>query len=1145
MNEIKGYCPKCGRVLYRDAKDATVHCYGCNSEVTPQATPDVDKCVDSAASVAVFPTFDDPGSAQVYVENLLATYDFDEYVSSADIELPKLAKAVEEVKMKSGTVGATWLLDFTSVVIPVTKKLEALSELERRIGERYDPTDLSDAYELFDIYSRIGSALIDARDGLLVRLSSDVEYAERFGLDSKNLEQMKARLTSFTTAIGAIRDYADVTALPAYAAAKAELSEKRRAELSAEGISAEDVYAASVSYYESGEYGYNEAIRGFERIIGYKDSAEYIERINKYFSFHKEFFLFMGKTYIFKKINGSTFNVTGGQNTDSEKSVDASTESESESAGPAYSLFEVIDGASAPHPTIVGITRIVGCYGTRIYYFNRNGCVCSFDLAEEREHRLVEGAPDDYITDGKGYYVRLCRGKNAFVFKKKLKTEEEKPGCLAAFFGHTTTVDVKGNNYSAILVDMSEDTATVAVPEMLDVADFYGDSLFYTYAVDTGKTNADGEKLYKTRLMLCDLSEITNEQILDESCEIHNVCDGRVIYSLWMPNALNRSLHAYGIKDGTDVCIEKNIYAYNSVHKGYVYYTVGNARYLPLVRNNLEGNERKEIMTDIERILFARGEWLYIQRGSGINAALFKIKRDGSRLVWICSQFRYIVRFTENYIYYIDTFDTLHIVRVDGMNDRVIADEIAFNAENPEAYVAFSDDGIYYQRRETVEPGSKKKAFSLYKMDLSGHNVRKIAFNIQKMLDFDKDVLYYSVNERTRYKLTIPKGKKEGSEIRYDYFNIKRYYKLDKSTDTSELILTKGLPHGKSTYQQGCSGKSVTEDIIYEPAPVVHTYKRRGLAGVGAVAASTDEIPTKKGANPLLITSGILLALLMIIGLAAESVALLVIGAVLTAVSILLVSGALRRATTAIPEVHVKHKIGCIAVYVMVLIAFIASAIGMAPRGQSASENRPDYVYVNSGYTYYVYSQNQYYNFTPSITGDYRFVSYGDYDTRISIYRDGYQVGHDDEDGDNQNFDLTVYLEAGNTYQIDLYRYNGSESSMYTFFISDVQNNLTTGSASDPRVMEAGVDYELYMRSGDEYFFAFTPAYSDYYAVFSEGDTDVRVTVYDQFWNEIGSNDDHDGTDFYYSDYYYYGNTYYFKVDLVGATGYTTIRVNK
>ncbi len=1170
MNEIKGYCPKCGCVLYYAPKDNEVKCYACDNTVTPTSACGTDKDVNTGETPVFVPRFEDPDSAQVYVENFLSTYDYSDYVYGSRIELSGLSEAIEDVKIKNGTKGSAWLLDFSSVVVPMTKRLDACAELARQIGERYDPADNADAYEVFDSYTTVLGLVLDARDAVLARLNSDVEYARRFGLAEELLVGMCEELEKFTERVNKLAAPDDISDIPEYIAAKERLSEERRLALLENGVYAEEAYASALNSYEMGEYGINAALDLFESIRGYKDADEHIARINRYFSFHQEFFCFMGKTYIFKRKAATAFDVSAAGGDSGAKNVDAPAQS-ADGVGPSYSLFEVVDGKPAKHPTVVGITKIISCYGTRLYYFNVKGGLCSYDLADERENVLDVGEVSDYKTDGKKHYVRICRSGSSFVVKKKLRFEQEKKGCLEAFFGSKETVEEEGNNYSIILVDMREDSARVIVPELVDVADFYEDSLFYTVAEKSDRRTADDKPVYTTRLMLCELPAATCSPVLSEACEIHNVYNGKIIYTLWQPNALNRELHVYSIAAHTDVTVERNIYSYVSVERGFIYYTVGNADYRPLIRNNLEGTDRREIMTNVERILFVRGEWIYVQRGSGTNAALLKLKLDGSRLVFICSQIKYIVRLTASRIYYIDAFDTLKMVRSDGRGERAIAEDILFDPENPGAYIAFANDGIYYQRSELCEPDAKKKSLSLYKMDDDGHEVRKIAFNIAKMQDFDSDTLYYSVDERVRYKLTIPKGEKEKPEIRYEYFRLKHYYRLDKNTDTPELMLTTGTPHGKSSYSSGCSGKTVDAEIIYEPAPIVHTYKRRGLAAVGAVAGEESLVDklnaAKSGNSPFAVVSGLIMLAFFIARLCIEpsagSVAFCVIATVISGAILMLVSGLAGKILPAIPEVKVKNRILAIFTDLIIFILCFVGIFTMIPEPGSDFDSA---VEIRADGSYYVsledYGDNYYFVFTPTETADYTISSLSYYaDPAVELYEDygSYKsyIAGDSDSGDGDNFSLTRRLYAGTTYYICCSMQNRRSNNGFDLFIAkESYAGGGSGSNSDSGgngtsftrayIAQQGVDYQVYISSvGDKVYYKFTPNNSDYLAIQSSGGYDTKVTLYDSNYNQIDyDDDDGDGNNFYLSRYFASGNTYYIVVDMYSGTGSFSFRIS-
>ena len=319
--------------------------------------------------------------------------------------------------------------------------------------------------------------------------------------------------------------------------------------------------------------------------------------------------------------------------------------------------------------------------------------------------------------------------------------------------------------------------------------------------------------------MVCDIAQVTVTKVLDEDCEIHQVYENRIVYTLWVPNDYNEDLHVYNMDTGEDILIEKNIREFNRIIDGMLYYTIGNAEFEPLVRNNFEGTQREQVMLNIKNIEKVRAGWFYVTKGYGYNKALVKIRTDGKVRIPICTAIKEINRFEGNYIYYTDAFNCLRVVRVDGKENRIIAEKVST--------VFPAKDGLYYCREEKV--GDRESALSLYMMDRNGMNIRKIVFNVDKVQNDDIDnSIYYSKAENVRFKVYKP-GKE--SKALYQFFKLTKFYKFKKASafegaSEPELILTLGLP--KQEKATGCLAK-FKKNFIIEEAPIVHSYKNRGM----------------------------------------------------------------------------------------------------------------------------------------------------------------------------------------------------------------------------------------------------------------------------------------------------------------------------
>ena len=824
---LTGLCPNCGNKLVYGKGESTVFCFACDSSVDTSVFSEKTQSgnvgsVGAAPALSMMMGFDNPESGIVYVENYFENYNWEEYQGTTEIAISEISEIIEKNKIKNGASGQSWYLDYKGLAVPVRKKLEGLTELEKTIGEKYNPEDNTEVYASFDTYGKIIRALDRNKAAIFKQLDSDVKYAQKFSLSADKLTEMQKDLTDLKKIFDAkVREVKEISEVPSYAAAKEELNRQKSLEFSQMGIDAASVYQSACDKLAESNPNKSEALAMFESIRGYADSIEYIKKINRYFNYNFEFFRFMGKTFIFKE----EASMPVALNVSKILKKDQQTETEIQTS---LSLYEVVNGVPADTPMIKGIEQIITCYASRLYYFKKDKGITCFDVFSKIETSLDTGKKEDYLCDGDDYDIRFLRNGSGFFFKKKLALKESKKGCLS--FLKKAQPEERKNNFTVILVDMKSNSSRPIVPEMVDIADYYEDELFYTISAPTEKDKD------KTCLMVCDVVKGTNSKILDEDCEIHNVLKGHVVYSLWKPNAYNRDLRVYNVENGQDTLIEDNIFDYFCVAKDKIYYTIGNDEYCPLMRNNLDGTERMEIMRNVENIIGERGGWLYVKKGGGYNSTLVKVNADGKNRVVVCSQFKEIVEFTENYLYYLDCWDNLHIVRTDGRENRIIANDMERNTKGNDGII-INQDSICYERKELVDDDVVSR--SLYKMDMQGRNVKKLVFDIARMKDFDENSLYYSKEEDLRYKVTTPSEKKNGEPtVSYATYHVKRYFVYNKNTEKSKLILTLGLPSGKVSQKGGCFGKKSTDkEIIYEPVPEVRTFKRKGLAKAGSVFA--------------------------------------------------------------------------------------------------------------------------------------------------------------------------------------------------------------------------------------------------------------------------------------------------------------------
>ena len=862
--QLTGFCPNCGNKLVYNKSDSTVMCYACDSsigveEFSSKASSSVGGEGVSAGVGAMMPAmmmgFDNPESGVVFVENFFENYDWVAYAIDTDIVIPEIAEVVKNNKMKNGACATSWYLDYKALAYPVRKKIEGLAQHQKEMAELYNPVDSTEAMDLFDSYRNICIALKEAEKDIFKQLATAIKYAEKFALDAALLKEMKADVAElekmFANEVVLVKD---ITEIPAYIEASKVASRKIAAELAEKGVNAEEIYNNAVAKYNDGTPNKNAALVLFEQVRGYEDSVEYIKKINQYFSFNDEVYRAFGKHFIYKAENYTpvldikNLNLKAkGCAPKKKKKEAAAPAEEAPQAVKALSLYEIVNGEPAKEATIKGISKIITCYGSRLYYIKSNAGIHCFDVYSRTETCICKGKDSDFMVDK----CKIMTNGSSFYMAKYYREETKagavaeiaKKGCAAKKAKKAPTVKASGpvedhtlNPYCVVVVDMKSNTCETVIREMAQYERNYGDKIFYYYSykpevVQSGclsKFKKVEEPEAKKRLMVCDLITKTSKEI-SEDCELHAVSGEYILYSMWKPNQYNKDLHAFNLETNTDSIIEKNVYTFFKVIDGKIYYTVGNRDYSPLVRNTIDGSERIEVMTHVQNIIAERGGWLYVQKGRGSNAILAKVSGDGKERHTICTQVKQYVRFEGNYLYYVDIYNNLRVVRIDGKFNRKLAEGVT--------KIFPSEKALYYTRQEQV--ASKESALSLYVMDRTGHNIKKMVFNVDYVQnDPTTNTLYHSKTENLRFKVYAPKKENEAT---YEFHKITKYSILDKTTGESKQFLTLGWPSSET--KAGCLKKKSVA-MIYEEAPIRPTYEREDITDTTDPTEVTTDAPS-------------------------------------------------------------------------------------------------------------------------------------------------------------------------------------------------------------------------------------------------------------------------------------------------------------
>lgn len=840
MAQISKSCPNCGSAISFDERAMHATCSSCDTsfKVSELMNPGASAADNAVADMAaMFASFESPESGLVYLESVFANVDWDLYAKQPTVIIDKVQQMIEKNNIKAGAVATTWYLDFLSLATPLAKKFEGLDKVATEMGEKFNPKDNTTILGDFDNYKAIVKHLILNKEKFIRRLDSDVAFATKLGLDAEKLAEMQEKAAKIKGYYANIPEEAEKVddiefrAIPGVAAALAKADEKLEAEYSKKGIDAKSAYKDAVQYFNSTNPNKNGALQIFESIIDYKDSADYVEKINKYFDFNGEYFNFLGKSFVFKMAQPEEKEGEEGVNPKAKDKKSAkkgcggkkkAAEEEEEYQGPTLELYEVVDKLPSEKPVIEKITKILTVYANKLFYIKNGKTIAAYDFGALNETEICTSKHNDIKLDSRFY--NSTRSKMYLV--KDMK--EAKVGCFAKIINKIKSIFKKKqkapkvkNTIALMEINLANNTSLDIIDAAMSIKGIHDDYIFYSVAEDF-----DEEDLFnKIALRSYNTHNGDKKVVLEDTHEIHEVINGKVVYTVNTPNVWNMQLRVHDIESQTDVVIEDNIYDYKGVHGDRIFYVVGNAAYLPLYSNSFEGNDRVEVMTDVEDILDVINNWIYIQKFSPYydTNVIYKVSLDGKEKIALCANYKSTVKITDTFFYYIDKQNNLCVVQGNGNGYCKIAEGINKN----DIIIDNKRNKIYYLRYETV--GYNKKNYSLYAMDIEGHGVKKVIFDVTAMKDYDKDTLYIKRNERCAFVLKKPgeikkkkkKGESEGPEI--TVLDLVRFYKFDKATCETELMLTIGMPDAKYQVKAGC-GKTSDEKTQFIQLPRVPDY---------------------------------------------------------------------------------------------------------------------------------------------------------------------------------------------------------------------------------------------------------------------------------------------------------------------------------
>ena len=816
---LSGVCPYCPAVLDYEEDALAVVCHSCGNAVPTRIMRPLNFAkLEREESDSEKKTADgvtSPTTGVIYFDNYCESYNWTQFAGSSELSIPMLTALFDACKIKFSADPITYYLDFRCIAVPVMKKIEGLEVLEVEIISNFQADDVSDLFEYLDKYSNVTKALVAKKDEIVKALSTDIVLAKRFGADPMLVADLESTLSLVEKKLNDVKVVRRLEDIPNYNKAKEIKDSELAAKIRKQGIDAEKTYKIALELAKMGNV--DNALHLLCAIHGYKDTDKLIEDYTRIFKFNEELVELAGKYYLTRKVPGF-FDV----NDPRSFAIDT------------LSLYEVVNTVPSPYPALTNVSDILHSFGSKVFFIRDAVQLCCFDAGSESGGSVAvldEAPAGDYVTDHHTpiYY---SADKTKFFIRKKLRDNGAKKGCFGRKKKNKNPVN-RFNNYSVVLVDMDNVTCTTILPEVVDIMDYYDDKIFYTTAVSS--------TLERPVFRVYDIKTGKSTDILGAECVIHNVHQGKVIFSLWAPSKYNMDMYTIDFDDKQPKLIDENIMDYYTTFGNRVYYTVGTDDYCRLYSAEMDGTDRKEIMENPGRVCTINSGWLYYTNGEGVNACLMKVSIDGKKNLLVASRFEKLIKMTNEHIYYLATNGDLKVVRTDGIGDKRIAANVSDNK------IIIDDENIYYLKRDYlgIRDGDEEGyGFSLYTTDLEGKNLHKLAHDVKTIEEYNDRYIYICKKRGIRYVIHTPIDKR--SENSTVVTNILTYYEAyDRKTCEFKEILHLGEPQKKTiTYKKYFwpFTKKVTKESRIDELETNYSHSRNDVAPMGATKREEDEL---------------------------------------------------------------------------------------------------------------------------------------------------------------------------------------------------------------------------------------------------------------------------------------------------------------
>ncbi|MBR4237338.1 hypothetical protein IKQ02_02760 [bacterium] len=543
-------------------------------------------------------TIKDPKSALEYFDNYLKTFNYYEYIETKILLNNDLSVLISRCMSENYTNYLTHELDFKIISKMLSIRIDAFSLFNEKILDYYKKDNIIKLKETFNKYREILDFLIDNTDEYLKTLLLDINMFLKYGGSESEYSSL---IETYNTLKNILLSLKRVSKLEDISVIKLE-NEKRLRNLTkiykTNGINPHETYKKALNYYI--EKNYNEAIKLFIQIEEYKDSKEFIHRINNISYYDDKLLITDDNIFKVEYIDNNSFNLS---NLDNIK--------------------------------VKNIQKIFCKFGNAIYYLNTSNKILKYDLTSNEELLIVELNTRfdviDYLVFG--YYLYFISFGDNISFLYKIDLLEDKLSIIeenkeSMFFMNDYLVYTENENKIIKKIDYSSTFLLEDSSEIIEIKDntiiYKNNNTFYLYLVKKNKHIEIESNIFK-------LDKIYKDNIL---------------YEIKLGGS--NLLISFNLKDATKKVISKSLEKFIDVKDDYIYYLENNSLCNSLNLIDIYSYSIEQIAFDVSTFVDISNEFIIYQDK---NMAINLIHKETKQKEEIAS-FSNIVDCSNEFIYF-------------------------------------------------------------------------------------------------------------------------------------------------------------------------------------------------------------------------------------------------------------------------------------------------------------------------------------------------------------------------------------------------------------------------------------------------------------------------------------------------------------